>query len=154
VEREFASGKTRALVATSTLAQGVNVSCRNVISVQLMLDPIGSANANRPAFVPLSVQRYRNQGGRAGRLCFGEPFGRSILIPGDDAELRRFTNDYVPAEPKPLEPAPCTGASFERICLDLVHTGRAADLDGLRSSMMQTFSGTFCNLGTHFSWLT
>jgi helicase len=139
VEERFAAGEVRVLIATSTLAQGVNLNCRNVISVPLMLDPGATAASARPAFVPLSVQKFRNQGGRAGRLCSGEPFGRSILIAEDHAELRRMMNQYVRAEVEPLEPRVCE-STLERLCLDLVHTGRAADVEMICAALMHTYS--------------
>ncbi|MGI8905483.1 MAG: DEAD/DEAH box helicase [Candidatus Sumerlaeaceae bacterium] len=143
VEEQFQSGAIRVLVATSTLAQGVNLNCRNVISVPLMLDPLVTAASAKPAFVPLSVQRFRNQGGRAGRLCSGEAYGRSILIAEDEGELRRLMNQYVRAEVESLEPRFTEGV-LDRLCLDLIHTGRGTTMDALNTAMMETYCGTTC----------
>ena len=140
VEEQFQSRAVRVLVATSTLAQGVNLNCRNVISIPLMLDPAVTAASAKPAFVPLSCQRFRNQGGRAGRLCSGEPFGRSILIAEDEAELRRLMNQYVRGDVEPLE-LRMGDAALDRVLLDLISTGRGKTVDALERALMETYAG-------------
>lgn len=66
VEREFNAGRLKVLVATSTLAQGVNLKVRNVLAVPVMLDRDPFTGGVR--FVDLKRQLWRNMGGRAGRM--------------------------------------------------------------------------------------
>ncbi len=139
VEDGFRSGAIRVLVATSTLAQGVNLACRNVISVPTMVgeDPV----TGKTGFVPLSRQRLRNQGGRAGRLSSGEPFGRSILVAPDGSEAGRLAREYVLADPEPLDP-PIRPNDLDRQALDAIASRRAGDRDSLRELMLRTYTGT------------
>jgi helicase len=84
VERAFRAGQVRVLVATPTLALGVNLPVRNVL-----LDPFGWQSASpggRSVIAPLSRAEYENRIGRAGRLGCSD-FGRGILLA--DSELAR-----------------------------------------------------------------
>ena len=56
VEHAFRTGAVRVLVATGTLAQGVNLNAAAVVHVSPDAGP-----------APLDLARFRNQGGRAGR---------------------------------------------------------------------------------------
>lgn len=147
VEEQFNAGNLRVLVATSTLAQGVNLACRNVISVPVMLS--GGELTGRPVFVPLSRQRFRNQGGRAGRFGRGEAFGRSILVAHDAAAAERLARHYLDGEPEPLE-APVRQHDLAGLMLDLVHTGTpgapghaggGCDTGCIREFLLSTWSG-------------
>ena len=139
VERQFNSGTLRVLVATSTLAQGVNLSCRNVISVPVMVGEDAVTGAT--GFVPLSRQRFRNQGGRGGRLSSGEPFGRSIIVAEDERDASHIMREFVFADPEPLD-APIRQADIARFALDLVGCEAAADFAALRAMMISTYTGT------------
>jgi len=137
VEEQFNAGNIRILVATSTLAQGVNVKCRNVISVPVMLH--FDAASGKAVAAPLSVQRFRNQGGRAGRFHAGEELGRSILIAEDEAEAERLMRDFVYQDVEPLEPA-IASDTLQRLALNLLHTGRARTREELNAALQETYS--------------
>lgn len=161
IEQACQRGEVRVLVATATLSQGVNLRCRNVIQVPLMLGPApvrarvrvgeGAAAFNAeqkisaapgepaPMLRPLSRQRYRNQGGRAGRLQSGQPWGRSILIAETRDEADALFRQYVCGEVEPLPPG-IQPQSLDRLVLDLVHSGRASDEDTLSTLLLETYS--------------
>ncbi len=100
MEQAFNCGKLRVIVATSTLAQGVNLGCRNVVSLPLMV--VQGDVANRPVAVPLSPSRLRNQGGRAGRYRRACPYGRSIVLARDEAEAERLFQVLLQSPVEPL----------------------------------------------------
>ena len=142
VEDAFRSGGLRVLVATSTLAQGVNLLCRNVISVPVM---VGSdVWTGAPAFVPLTRRRFRNQGGRAGRVSGTDIFGRSIVIAEDESEADQLLRDLVRGDPEPLE-EPIRAADMEKLVLDLLACGMAGTRDDLVKILMRTYTA-------HVSW--
>lgn len=142
VEDAFRSGILRLLVATSTLAQGVNLRCRNVVSVPVMVGDDGGGGP--PGFVPLSRQRFRNQGGRAGRLSGGDEFGRSILVAGDAAETDQLTRAYVRGEVEDLG-EPIRAADLDKLVLDLVAAGAGDGIGAPDGVLMRTYTA-------HVSW--
>ena len=142
VEDAFRSGVLRVLVATSTLAQGVNLRCRNVVSVPVMVGEDGAGGP--PGFVPLSRQRFRNQGGRAGRLSGGDDFGRSILVAGDAAEAGHLEREYVRGGLEDLG-EPIRAADLDKLVLDLVAAGMGAGVGAPDGVLMRTYTA-------HVSW--
>ncbi len=139
VEKSFEAGSIRVLVATPTLAQGVNLRAKNVIQIPIMLRGHGSGNTQRAAQAPLSVSRYRNQAGRAGRLGAGEPFGRSILIAGSHLEAARLSRAYVQAQPESVSRA-FTDHSMDHFVLECVHSGLADSYSGIHAALAHTFA--------------
>ncbi|MGB9690800.1 MAG: DEAD/DEAH box helicase [Candidatus Sumerlaeaceae bacterium] len=99
IEQGFDQGRLSVLVATSTLAQGVNLGCRNVVSLPIMV--IHGEVARHPVAVPLSRSRLRNQGGRAGRYRRTMQFGRSIVVARDESEAHRLFDLLLR---RPVEP--------------------------------------------------
>ena len=84
-------GPIRVLVATSTVAAGVNTPVETVIIVE-------NAFPGRPA-QDYSVAGYKNMAGRAGRLGLAE-HGRSILLAADPLEEGMLFRRYVHGEPE------------------------------------------------------
>ena len=80
----------RVIVATTTLAMGVNTPAWSVVI----------AGLQHPDS-PYSVAEYKNMVGRAGRLGF-TPRGKSFLVAPTDAEAYKIWNIYVLGEPEPL----------------------------------------------------
>ncbi|MFD9716102.1 DEAD/DEAH box helicase [Streptomyces sp. NPDC059076] len=103
----------RVLVATTTLAQGVNLPADSVVICEL--DHPGAGERK------YSVPEYKNMAGRAGRKGLTER-GRSFVLANGPLEAKRIQRDYVLAAPGPIRSA-------------LPH---AADL---RSSVLSAFAG-------------
>lgn len=138
VEDAFRDGRLRVLIATSTLAQGVNLTCRNVISVPVMM--LNEAGTGRPTEAPLTCQRFRNQGGRGGRYLAGDHFGRSILIAAGAAQAEALRAKYIVGEVEPLEPA--SGHNqLPELLLDAVHGAGCRTLDDARALLLATYAG-------------
>lgn len=138
VEEHYNRGAIRLLVSTSTLAQGVNLSARNVIQIPHMIATeqwTGSAHV-----VPLSLQRFKNQGGRAARYGRGYEFGRSILLARGEAEAERLGAEYLRDEFEPLRP-PLLTADLEAIVTDLVASRICHTRDELVAFLVNTYSG-------------
>ena len=105
VERAFRDrgGPIRAIVATSTVAAGVNTPVETVIIVETEF-------AGRPP-EPYTVAVYKNMAGRAGRLGLATE-GRSILLAGGGIERERLFAHYVRGRPEPIR------SSFDTYELD------------------------------------
>lgn len=82
----------RVIVATTTLAMGVNTPASSVVI----------AGLTHPGGIPYSVAEYKNLVGRAGRLGFAER-GSSYLVALSPHEANNFWRHYVTAVPEDLE---------------------------------------------------
>lgn len=93
VESIFRAGDSslKVLVATTTLAMGVNTPAWSVIIAGLQ-HPDG----------PYTVAEYKNMVGRAGRLGF-TPKGKSYLVAGTSSEAQQLWSNYVLARPESLQ---------------------------------------------------
>ena len=94
VEKSFRDQHTslNVLVATSTVAAGVNTPASTVIIAETEF--FGS---NGP--IPFTVSHYKNMAGRAGRLGY-ETKGQSILLAGSEQQARQLFQKYVQGEPE------------------------------------------------------
>ena len=93
VEEHFRrrDARLRVIVATTTLAMGVNTPASAVVIVGL----------EHPPEQPYSVAEYKNLAGRAGRLGYAER-GASFLIARDAREEHGYWTRYVTAAPEDL----------------------------------------------------
>ncbi len=99
VEEAFTDGKLNLVVATPTLAHGVNLRARNVV----LWPHAPGGGPRRAAWLPL--ERYHDQAGRAGRMGWGEGPGRSILVAWDGAAAERLWDRFIAPPPPPLRSA-------------------------------------------------
>lgn len=95
VERAFRNpaGLINVLVATSTVAAGVNTPASTVIIVETEFP-------GRPG-TPYSVAQYKNMAGRAGRLGF-EAEGKSIILADNAMERAQLFRRYVQWQPEAI----------------------------------------------------
>ncbi|WP_409465403.1 DEAD/DEAH box helicase [Amycolatopsis sp. GA6-003] len=93
-EHFLAGSEVRVLVATTTLAQGVNLPADTVVLSEL--EHYGPGGLR-----PYSVADYKNMAGRAGRTGFAER-GRSIILAGSALDARSKWDRYVRAAPEVL----------------------------------------------------
>jgi replicative superfamily II helicase len=93
IEEHFRQPDTRlrVIVATTTLAMGINTPAAAVVIVGL----------EHPGSKPYSVAEYKNLAGRAGRLGFAE-HGASYLIATNPTEEHGYWTQYVSADPEDL----------------------------------------------------
>jgi helicase len=93
IEQEFRKKEStiRVIVATTTLAMGINTPAEAIVIVGL----------EHPGATPYSVAEYKNMVGRAGRLGFAA-HGLSFLIAPSPAEQFRYWQTYVCGKPEDL----------------------------------------------------
>jgi helicase len=94
IEENFRSvdARIRVIVATTTLAMGINTPAASVVVVGL----------THPVDQPYTVAEYKNLCGRAGRLGFSE-HGKSFLIPTSTGLETGYWNRYVLGAPEGLK---------------------------------------------------
>lgn len=95
VERDFRrpDGEVKVLVATSTVAAGVNTPASTVIIVENYFP-----GRERQ---PYTVAQYKNMAGRAGRLGF-EAQGKAILLADTAIERNQLFRQYVQGQPEAI----------------------------------------------------
>jgi replicative superfamily II helicase len=98
IEEEFRrpNASIRVIVATTTLAQGVNTPAETVVLPELSRQ-VGGGRVEW-----YSVADYKNIIGRAGRLGLTER-GRAIVLSTSLASTSRVWNDYVKGSPEDIE---------------------------------------------------
>jgi len=96
VESAFrrADGGVPVLVATSTVAAGVNTPASTVVIVENGFRGAGGET-------PYTVAQYKNMAGRAGRLGF-ESQGKAILLADNALEADKLYRRYVLGSPEPV----------------------------------------------------
>jgi helicase len=138
VERAFRDGHVRALVATSTLAMGVNLPTKNVVLDGRRWETNGPFD--RPALVDLGKSEYENMSGRAGRLAFTNDFGRSILVTHSRYQAESWLETYIAREFENIVPT-LNHDRIEDIVLDLVASGMARSRASLTEILLASFTG-------------
>ncbi len=138
IEDYYDRGIIRVLFSTTTLGQGVNLTGRNVINVHEMVAP--DEWSGEYSFVPLSRQRFCNQGGRSARYARSEEFGRSILIAMNRAETERLLKYYVGSELEPINP-PLKNKPLDKYVVDLVATGACNTRQKIKDFFLATYTG-------------
>ena len=124
VEQAFADGEVQCLFATSTLAVGLNLPARNVIVEPLRWRTVA---AGAPTLAPMGQSDFENMAGRAGRLEFGDAFGRAILPGTADFDSDMLMRRYVEAPPEPVEGQFARLPALQRLLLTTALSGPGAD---------------------------
>lgn len=126
VERGFrdADGGVHVLVATSTVAAGVNTPASTVIIVETQF-------FGRDGAKPYTVAQFKNMAGRAGRLGF-ENEGKAIVLAETSFERSRLFRSYVEGSPEAIassfdEERP--GTWLVRLLAQVTEIGRSAVID-------------------------
>tara|TARA_B000000475_G_scaffold67465_1_gene54054 strand:- start:1916 stop:4465 length:2550 start_codon:yes stop_codon:yes gene_type:complete len=94
IEDSFKKGDLKCIVATPTLAQGVNLPARRVV-----IRDYRRWSAAASASMPLSVMEIRQMLGRAGRPKYDE-YGDAWILSKDPDEERRLVELYLEGEPE------------------------------------------------------
>ncbi len=145
VETAFRSGAAKVLVATSTLAVGMNLPARNVFvsADKWIYDP----RLDLPWRAPISQAEFENMSGRAGRYApddvEAEP-GRAILVAASLFDRDALWRRYVTGRREPVA-SQLAQAPLEDHVLRLVASRCRRTMDGLAAFFAKT-------LAAHTAW--
>jgi helicase len=133
VERAFRDRALKALVATPTLAAGINLPARRVIvrDTTRYDDALGY-NAPIPA---LEVQQMCGRAGRPGL----DPFGEAVLIARSEADVDTLSDAYLTAPPESVESRLAAEPALRMHLLALVASGAV----GTDAELERFFEATF-----------
>ena len=149
VEAAFRDGEVKALVATSTLATGMNLPTRNVFmsADKWIYDPC----LDLPWRAPISQGEFENMSGRAGRYAVGkgtETPGRAILVAASPFDRDALWRRYVKGLREPVTPQ-LAQAPLEDHVLRLVASRAYTTLDALAAFFGNTLSAKTTWAGRH-----
>lgn len=135
VERAFRDRVLRALVATPTLAAGINLPARRVIvrDTTRYDDRLGLQ-------APIPAIEVQQMCGRAGRPRF-DPWGEAVLIARSVEEEERYLDQYLSAPPEVVRSRLAAEPALRMHLLALVASGEVASEDELEAFFAGTFYG-------------
>ena len=135
VERAFRDRTLKALVATPTLAAGINLPARRVIvrDTTRYDDRLGVQ-------APIPVGEVHQMLGRAGRPRF-DPVGEALLIARTPEDEERMLDRYLSAPPEPIQSRLAAEPALRMHLLALVASGAVANDRDLEAFFAATFYG-------------
>ena len=134
VEDNFRSGAIKCIVATPTLAAGINLPARRVIVRDTHRFESNAGN------VPISVMEVKQMCGRAGRPGY-DPYGEAVLVGKNYRDYEHLMNDYVMHDTERLISKLGNEVILRSHILGLIATGDADTEEGIVGFMHDTFFG-------------
>ncbi len=131
IEDSFKDGLIKVIVATPTLAAGVNLPSRVVIIRDVRRYMGGESN-----YIP--VLEYKQQVGRAGRPKY-DKFGRAVTIAGTDSEREFLIERYVNGEVEPIH----SRLGIEPVLRFHILATIASNFTRTEKALMEFFGSTF-----------
>lgn len=143
IERAFRAGAIRVLVATGTLAMGVNLPVATVIIAERWR-PSHSQQFDRWGKKDLSPSEFENMAGRAGRLGQGGQMGRAMLVTTSRWDQRVWMDVLVNGQHDRVEPT-LSRRSLADVVLNLLASRLCRTEDDLMAFLLESFTG-------HLEW--
>jgi len=141
VEQSFKAGDIKCIVATPTLAAGVNVPARRVI-----IRDLWRYASEFGGMAPIPVLEIKQMMGRAGRPGYDKE-GEAILIAKNKGEIERLWTQYIIAEVEPIYSKLGSEPALRMHLLALIATNFVSNIEELYQFMAGTFfvyqSGSF-----------
>lgn len=131
IEDSFKAGLIKVIVATPTLAAGVNLPSRVVV-----LRDVKRYGVEGMYYIP--VLEYKQQVGRAGRPRY-DTVGEAVTIARSEEEQEYITEKYVKGEPEPIN----SQLGVEPVLRFHVLASIASNFTRSRESLMEFFKATF-----------
>ncbi len=132
IEDGFRAGTIKVIVATPTLAAGLNLPARRVI-----IKGYRRYDANF-GMTPIPVLEYKQMAGRAGRPRL-DPYGESVLIAKTYDELEELMQEYVLAKVEKIWSKLGSENTLRTHILSTIATGFAGSMEELLDFMKVTF---------------
>ncbi len=139
VEDGFRAGTIKCIVATPTLAAGINLPARRVIVRDTSRFETNSGNS------PIPVMEVKQMCGRAGRPGY-DPYGESVLIAKNQRDFDHLMEDYVEHDTERLTSKLFNDKVLRSHILGLVATGDADSEESIVDFLRETFFGTVSQL--------
>ncbi|VVB96816.1 ATP-dependent DNA helicase Hel308 [uncultured archaeon] len=135
IEGGFRAGAIKVIVATPTLAAGLNLPARRVI-----IKGYRRYDANF-GLTPIPVLEYKQMAGRAGRPRL-DPYGESVLLAKTYDEFEELMQQYVKASAENIWSKLGSEKALRTHILSTIATGFARSMEELLEFMGATFYST------------
>jgi len=132
IEESFKKGQVKVIVATPTLAAGINLPARRVIVRDVTRFDVNLG------FTPIPVLEVQQMCGRAGRPRY-DPYGEAILMAKREEDVDYFLEDYLLSPPEPVESKLGTEPALRVHLLAVIATGHCRTENELYGFLGQTF---------------
>ena len=132
VETQFKRGRVKCIVATPTLANGINLPARRVIVRDLNRFDVNYG------FTPIPVLEVKQMCGRAGRPKY-DTVGEAILIAKDEDDVDELIDEYFLSPPEPIESKLSSEPALRVHTLATIATGHANTEEELFDFFGRTF---------------
>lgn len=135
VESAFRDRTLKVLVATPTLAAGINLPARRVIvrDTTRYDDRVGTQ-------MPIPALEVQQMCGRAGRPRF-DSVGEAVLLARSEEEAQRFLDDFLSAPPESIQSRLAAEPALRMHVLALVASGEVGNEEELEAFFRATFYG-------------
>ena len=131
VERFFKEGKIKCIIATPTLAAGINLPARRVIVRDVTRFEGGGS-------VPISVMEVKQMCGRAGRPRY-DPYGEAVLLASTVEQSHMLFENYLLGEPEDVQ----SKVGNERVLRGHILALIATDTTNTRKGIIDFLRHTF-----------
>jgi len=132
IENNFKERLIKCIVATPTLAAGVNIPAQRVIIRDLWrYDPNFGMN-------PIPILEYKQQAGRAGRPRY-DKFGEAICVAKNRKKSMMIYENYIMGETEPIYSKLGSQAALRMHLLSSIATGFVDSMDGVNKFIDSTF---------------
>lgn len=132
IERNFRSGRLKCIVATPTLAAGINMPARRVVIRDL------KRYDEKFGYVPIPVLEVKQMMGRAGRPKYDKE-GEAILLAMDEDEEDFILQNYILSETESISSKLGSEHALRTHILASIATGAVSTEESLYSFINETF---------------
>ena len=139
VEDNFRSGNIKCIVATPTLAAGINLPARRVIVRDTTRFESNYGNS------PIPVMEIKQMCGRAGRPGY-DPYGEAVLIAKNEGDFDHLMEDYIDHDTERLTSKLFNEKILRSHVLGLLATEDAETREEIIDFIKETFFGTVSQL--------
>lgn len=133
IERAFRERKIKVIVATPTLAAGVNLPARAVI--------IGDFHRYNRKILgyqeEIPIMEYKQMAGRAGRPGFDKE-GEAVIVVRNKKEAEKVFKKYILSPPEPIESRLGNESAFYSFLLGIISSEKKISEDDLEDYAMDT----------------
>ena len=135
VEDNFRNGNIKCIVATPTLAAGINLPARRVIVRDTKRFESNSGNT------PIPVMEIKQMCGRAGRPGY-DPYGEAVLVAKSYDDYENLMENYVQCDTESIMSKLGNEKVLRNHVLGLIATGDASSTDDVIAFIKDTFYGS------------
>ncbi len=135
VEDNFRNGNIKCIVATPTLAAGINLPARRVIVRDTKRFESNSGNT------PIPVMEIKQMCGRAGRPGY-DPYGEAVLMAKSYDDYENLMDNYVQCDTESIMSKLGNEKVLRNHVLGLIATGDASSAEDVISFIRDTFYGS------------